>query len=160
METTTQQDKIDDFQVSYWKEERERSLRNKWYAIGRIDLLIISISGGSIYLIFEIIKYLSSKIPPITDYQLIKIAGLFFGSAIIINFLSQIFGQSANRYDAKYCKGKMNRELKKTVSESDITVPQCWANAYSKAVNICNALSIISMSIGLILLSVFTYTTL
>ena len=34
----------EDFKLERWIRHEERTLGNKWYAIGRIDLLIISIS--------------------------------------------------------------------------------------------------------------------
>lgn len=157
MDAESENTKINEFEVAYWRDERERAIKNKWYAIGRIDLLIISISGGSIYLIFEMIKYMHTLNPPITTYTSLKVAGLFFGLAIIVNFLSQIFGQKANKYDARYTKSKMNQARQIHVHDSELSVPECWAKAYSKAVDVSNVVSVCSMMIGIILLGIFTY---
>lgn len=157
MENEIKNQPINEFEVAYWKDERERAIKNKWYAIGRIDLLIISISGGSIYLIFEMIKYMHTLTPPITNYTSLKVAGLFFGLAIIVNFLSQIFGQKANKYDARFTKSKMNQARNFIINDSELSVPECWAKAYSKAVDVSNFISVTSMMIGIVLLGIFTY---
>ena len=149
--------KVNKFDVTYWANERERALTHKWYAIGRIDLLIISISGGSIFFIFELIKYVKEQ-NSCPDYTLAKIAGLSFMLAIILNFVSQIFGMKANKSDAKYCKGMMEIERKKTVSEMEIGGHRSLASSYSKAVNACNIMSYITMAIGAILIMIFAST--
>jgi len=148
--------KVNRFNVNYWKDERERAIKNRWYAIGRMDLLIISISGGGIYLIFQIIKHISDKQLSI-NYDALKVSGILFTIAIVVNFFSQLFGLKANEWDTAYCKGELNKARKLNVNEAELSTSKCWADIYSNRVEICNWISIITMGLGVSLLVAYTY---
>ncbi len=60
----------------------------KGYAIQRIDLLIISVSGASIYLSLEIMKYMHEANLAWSNWPF-KLAGLLFVLSIVTNFLGQ-----------------------------------------------------------------------
>ena len=61
---------VDEFDLNWWVRHRERTLEHKWYAIGRLDLLVISISGGGLYIVFEILKFLKTEDLTVDTYLL------------------------------------------------------------------------------------------
>ena len=78
-------------------EQKKDAIEGWKYALQRMDLLIISISGAGVYVCLEAIKYSSEK-----NYQnvwLIKIGGLLFVLGIVINFISQHTGKLSNKYE-------------------------------------------------------------
>ena len=78
--------------------ERKKMCHSGWfYAIQRIDLLIITISGAGVYVILEMLKF--SRENPLPHLLALKVSGCFFIAAIIINFYSQITGMNANEQD-------------------------------------------------------------
>jgi len=148
-----------DYLVQRWITNKERSLSHKWYAIARIDLLIISISGGGLYILFELIKYYKSINGQ--DITGLKISGVFFMAAILVNFLSQFFGYEANDCEAKFSNLKFLQAIKeKEVIQSEFDRIDRKGKTYNFLVDITNWLSVGSMVLGLILLSVHTYVNL
>ena len=127
------EDKKLEFQANRWANNKERSLRNKWYAIGRIDLLIISISGAGIYSCFEIIKFMySNKIE--SEFLMLKIAGALFVFSILLNFISQFASEYSNDKNAIYNNKKFNDPQRFSVGESCFLV---WTEFnFSKLENI------------------------
>jgi len=145
-----------DYNVQRWINNKERSLSHKWYAIARIDLLIISICGGGIYVLFELIKYY--KIIQDVDITGLKISGVFFLLAVLINFVSQFCGYYANSNEAKFSNLKFLQAInEKVVSEEEFDKIDKKVNGFNKWVDITNWGSIISMILGLFLLAIHTY---
>jgi len=149
-----------EYQVQRWQKNKERALTNKWYAIARIDLLIVSISGGGIYIIFELIKYFYQAHLTMSTTP-IKYAALFFTFAIITNFVSQFFGSSANNLNAKFS----NIEFKHAIGEQekdmcDLKILQDKIDTADKWVNIFNVMSVCAMFVGIIILVVYNFNNL
>ena len=90
------------------KERQKLSWEGMFYSIQRIDLLVISISGAGIYVCLETLKFNKENCMDIGS--LIKISGCFFLIAIIVNFISQVFGRNSNYYDYLWCEEKINSE--------------------------------------------------
>lgn len=82
--------------LTHFAETRER----KFYAIRRLDLLVISISGAGIYSGFEMLKFIGVEIAPLAISG-IKMAGFLFIFAIVLNLLSQWSGYYANDLEEK-----------------------------------------------------------
>lgn len=144
-----------EFKVQRWYDNRNRALANKWYAIGRIDLLIISISGGGIYIVFELIKHFQGLG---VNLIVLKLAALLFTIAIIVNFISQFYGYSANELEAKYNNIEFKNaidELKKDDCDQKILDDKIKGKNWW--VNFCNYISVAAMLIGVTLLVVFNF---
>ncbi len=140
------------------KERQKLSWQGVFYGIQRIDLLIISISGAGIYICFETLKYLHESSMDISNS--IKISGGFLLIAIMINFLSQIFGRKSNYYDYLWCEVKLDAkdeptDEQKTLIKDYDNKPDC----YSSITNWLTYISIGFMSIGLICLTYYFFTT-
>jgi|LakMenEpi03Aug12_release.lakeMendotaPanAssembly.Ray.scaffolds.fasta_scaffold741971_1 hypothetical protein len=145
-----------DYTVRRWLDNKERSLSHKWYAIARIDLLIISISGGGIYILFELIKYYKSV--GVIDISGLKVSGVLFMLSISINFISQFFGYEANDCEAKYSNLKFLQAIKeKDVNQIDFDKMDRKGKKYNFLVDLTNWVSVGLMILGLSLLSVHTY---
>lgn len=135
-------------------EKQKLSWQGMTYSIQRMDLLIVSISGAGIYICLETLKYLADNKLDIS--LIIRISGGFFLFAIVINFISQMFGYQANRYDFLMREQIISSGKKTSRSE------QCAIEAfdrksdfYSKWTTILNYLSIMLMLLGLVLLMWF-----
>ena len=103
-----------ELQAKRWSDNKSKSIDHEWYAIQRMDLLTISISGALIYMSLEIFKHISyNKLE--VDTCLMKISAVFAVLSIVINFVSQYFGYEANSKDAVY----NNKKLLKTIGEID-----------------------------------------
>ena len=87
------------------QDRQNRSWDGIMYSIQRIDLLIIAISGASIYVILETMKYLRTAGVEIPD--IIKWSGGLFLGAIIFNFIGQWYGKKANEEDYLMCETKL-----------------------------------------------------
>lgn len=154
-------DKEKDFWKQEWKEKRERALVNKWYAIGRLDLLVISISAGGIYVVLTLLEY---SLDPVKELEFLnsiwlKLVGVTFLIAIISNFISQMFGYGANKQDSIRAREKMYQvnELKE-FNEKKLSNAECWIDIHNKGVDISNGISIGLMIVGLVGLSVLLMT--
>lgn len=142
------------FKIERWIKHEERSLSNKWYAIGRIDLLIISISGGGLFVLFETFKFIHGLKPPI-DVGLLKCGAIYFVIAIIVNFVSQVFGFYANKYEAIFATKSIKKETGEQVDSLEFAKLDVKIDFLNLSLNISNGISVISMFIGIILTSIF-----
>ena len=110
-----------EFKVQRWYDNKNRALSNKWYAIGRMDILVISICGGGIYVLFELIKYY--KTTQTVDLSGLKIAGILFLIAVAINFISQFLGYYSNSNEALYSNLKFLEAIgDRKVTEDELSV--------------------------------------
>lgn len=150
-------EKVNKFDRDWWVNHRERALQNKWYAIGRIDLLVVSISGGGIYIIFEAMKFIiENKLA--TDVSLLKTSGVIFTISIALNFVSQVFGWNANKYEAKWSKFKIDESRKKPIDAEEVGKVDFKVSICNWCVAVTNNLSIIGMLAGVVILLVFNYS--
>ncbi|MFN5555404.1 MAG: hypothetical protein ACK57K_02260 [Chryseotalea sp.] len=142
------------FKLDRWVKHEERSLSNKWYAIGRIDLLIISISGGGLFVMFETFKFVREQKLEM-DLSLLKCGAIFFAAAIIVNFISQVFGFYANKYEAEFANNNIKKEIGKEVDDLVFAKLDVKIDFLNPALNIANSTSVLAMFVGIILLAVF-----
>lgn len=129
-----------------------------FYAMQRIDLLIISVSGAGIYGCWDIIKFLNDeKLIPSANVCLLKISGFLFLLTIIVNFLGQWFSYKANIKD-DYAKRTELQDIENDcVGHNKITIDtsRFFSDLYSKVVEYTNIFSLLFLISGLILLSSF-----
>ena len=144
----------DDFKLERWIRHEERSLGNKWYAIGRIDLLIISISGGGLYIVFETFKFVKEQ-KLCVSLDLLKWGAIFFTAAIIVNFISQVVGFYANKFEAVYANKKIKKETGEEVDDLTFATIDVKIDFLNQSLNISNGVSVISMFVGIILIAIF-----
>lgn len=156
-------EKKQDVKLQRWIKHEERSLSNKWYATSRIDLLIISISGGGLYIAFETLKFIKEQKFQI-DYNFLQWAGGFFAFAIAINFVSQIFGFYANKNEAEYANKQIKKQMNDYKNDDELSVLNLEisdldgnCNTNNKRVRICNIASIGAMVVGILLLAIFHF---
>lgn len=142
------------FKIERWIKHEERSLSNKWYAIGRIDLLIISISGGGLFVLFETFKFVVEQ-KLLMDVGLLKCAAICFATAIIVNFISQIFGFYANKYEATYANKSIKKETGQHIEDLVFAKLDVKIEFLNQSLNILNGVSVVSMFVGIVLTAVF-----
>lgn len=126
----------------------------KFYAIQRIDLLVISISGAGIYVIFETLKYSLEK-NSCLNLTLLKFAGLLFVLSIISNFLSQWSGYNANKLDIKKTEFLIDIEKGEEVKDKSINNIQIKINQSNTYTKWLNFISTGIMIVGIVLLTLF-----
>lgn len=89
---------IKETSVKNYKLERYRRIWEAlFYTHQRIDILLISISGGGIYVCLETIKYLRDN-----DYAIewtIKVSALAFVLSIVANFIGQMLSSAVHSCD-------------------------------------------------------------
>ncbi|WP_346862852.1 hypothetical protein [uncultured Draconibacterium sp.] len=139
-------------------ERQKMASDNLHYSDRRIDLLLISISGGGIYVCMETIKYLSTNTKEI--HWLIWLAGIGFLITIITNFIGQFIGRAANHNDYLWCDAMLEKQSleNKTDVESkrhkedlknEIEEYDRLSDNYSRAISPINIFSTLSMIVGL-----------
>ncbi|MEP0266521.1 hypothetical protein [Dokdonia sp.] len=128
------------------------------YALRRMDLLIISISGGGIFLIFQILKTQAAGQIILDSTSLLKFSGLVFLLSIIANFASQITGYRANDFEEKYTIQQISNIEGNEIDKCQQKIYDSKSIYYTKATNILNMVSTVLMFLGLILLVYFNYT--
>lgn len=145
------------------EERKKQSWDGMFYSIQRIDLLIVSICGGGIYVCLETVKYLAGK--HYICSNLIKLCGAAFLVGIILNFLSQHYGLKANREDYFMCQSILDSKkegLNKSEKDQlilDIDNLDKKSESYSKCTIWFNNVSMYAMFLGLVLIFIFFVTT-
>ena len=158
MSTFIEMKKKNEIKYNAWNEHLNNTRERTNYSIRRMDLLIISISGAGIYVIFETLREFKSGKIPIDDSTLLLICGLCFLTAIISNFISQKTGYYSNDFEEKYICIELRKIQGKKIDgclqdEFDKKVKR-----FNKITNILNIVSISLMLIGLILLAIFNFS--
>ncbi len=142
------------------KERQKLAWEGLFYSNRRIDLLLVSISGGGIYACLETVKFLSEKDASV--HWLIWISASSFLFTIIVNFIGQFVGKKANHYDYLYCDAKIeggedpNCEAEMEIKKYD-ELSDKFSNAVGPINIACTVLMIAGLtSILLYFLAVFT----
>ena len=125
-----------------------------FYSIQRIDLLIISISGAGIYTCFEILKYVRQEHLG-TNLCFLKLTGILFTSAIILNFISQFTAYKGNFNSFLKADKEIDQIENSTNNEIEINNLTGYISVYDKITNIINIISALIMIISLICLTIF-----
>lgn len=140
-----------------WKDHLANTRSRTNYSLKRMDLLIISISGAGLYVIFETLREFKAGKVAVNDTSLLFWAGIFFLISIVVNFLSQISGYIVNTKEETYALRKLE-EIEGY--QIDYTVLSKLDKKIGR-LNILTAIlhysSIISMFLGLIVLVVFNF---
>lgn len=120
------------------------------YSIRRMDLLIISIGGAGVYVILETLKqvYLTK---PLDCIWVLKVAGVLFVLAIILNFISQWTGMKANESETLRCE----EELAEDCNDKKAFEYQLSAKSFNSWTIGLNSASMIVMFIGLMILAIY-----
>ncbi len=140
--------------LEFSKEKQKSALDNLRYSYQRMDLLIITISSGGLYLCFELIKYLVVNKVQI-DWS-IKISVAFFVFSIILNFISQLTGIKTNKND--YLMEDLNIKNSFKLNENQIREQEKYdrnAEYASKLTEKLNIFSIVSFLLGIVFISIF-----
>ena len=89
-------------QIKRWEEHLRSSRQNKFYAVQRIDLLIIAISSTGIFISLKaFVADIAHK--SYSDYYIfVAEAILFFIASIVYNFISQRTSYLANGFEIKW----------------------------------------------------------
>ena len=149
--------KKEELRYNAWNEHLNSTRERINYSVRRMDLLIISISGAGIYIIFETLREFKKGQIEICNSSLIIASGIFFLLAIMVNFLSQRAGYQANTNEESYTLLKLQEIKGQEVDEESQQKLDKKVNRYNKLTEILNISSIILMFIGLIMLTVFNY---
>lgn len=127
------------------------------YSIRRMDLLVISISSGGLYVFFETIKHLKTNKIEIDSHTLF-FSGIFFVLAIIINLLSQLSGYYSNNYEEKYINIELSKlKINDTSDSCEQNRYDRLINLFDKLTNILNAISLMLLFTGLSYITYFYY---
>lgn len=132
------------------EKEKNMAHQNMFYSVQRIDLLIIAVSGAGVYVCLETLKFIvEEKLDE--SPLLIKLAGLMFVLAVVVNFISQITSKKTNYYDYLMSCAILEDDEKKAERYD------CISGNWDMATTLFNTSSIVIMSIGLILILVFFF---
>ncbi|AZQ42761.1 hypothetical protein [Nonlabens ponticola] len=157
-------------------EKKQRKL-NKWqnhldittefidYSQKRMDILIISLGSGTLYVIFETLKGLKeieTNSESIEFPNILLSSGIFIGLSIISNFISQYTSLIANKNEKIYVECTICEIEDGCLDQDDVNrqkIADKKSKAYNKATTIFNLASIITLCVGIALLGVFYFLT-
>ena len=129
----------------------------EFYSIQRIDLLVISVSGAGVYLVFETLKFLLTE-EILVDRTALMAGGICFVVAILLNFACQWAGYYTNKHEACWAQYEHKRQCKEPITSEEDQV-QCrhdtLAKIYSWWLRVLNIASTITMLIGVVLIAFF-----
>ena len=140
-----------------WNEHLSNTKERTNYSIRRMDLLIISICGAGIYIIFETLREFKTGEVAIENDNILISSGLFFLFAITFNFISQITGYHANNNEEKYITQELNKILQKNHDEIKQNIFDKNVTSFNSWTDILNILTILLMFLGLFFLALFNY---
>ena len=149
-----------DFYLQRLLKHQDNTLANKSYAIQRFDLLIISISGAGLYLIFELFKFIHMNKSGLTiqNSMWLKIAGIAFTLSIIVNFFSQWSGLKANSFEERWVNRQITIQTGGEVDEKEIKKMDKNSQRFTTITNVFNNVSTLLMIAGLVILASFNIT--
>ncbi len=150
-------DKKKEIKYNAWNEYLINTREKTNYAIRRFDLLLITLSGAGIYIIFETIREFKTGKVLIDDSILLSLSGAALLLSIICNFTSQFTGYKANHNEEKYIIIQLCKIEGKNYDKSDRKEYNRKSKLYTKRTNKLNFISMILMFIGLGLLAYFNY---
>lgn len=152
---------VDQKKIDRWEKHYSGALERKFYSIQRIDLLIITISGACIYIVFQILQFLQSPDADCINQStiLLKVSAIFSVLAIVVNFLSQISGYHANKNEALYANRFIKQLIADKMDEKALEKFDNKSSHYSKLTNMANTVSAIFMAIGILFLVVYNLIT-
>lgn len=150
--------KKDQLKYNAWNEHLNNTRERTNYSIRRMDLLIISICGAGIYIIFETLREFKTGKVEIDNSTLLMLCGLCFLVAIISNFISQKTGYYSNDNEEKFISLELKKIQGKDIDNCEQEEYDRKVKKFDKATNLLNITSISLMLIGLILLAIFNFS--
>ncbi|MCJ8288375.1 MAG: hypothetical protein HRT58_21875 [Crocinitomicaceae bacterium] len=135
-------------ELKEFRKRRDLSYSNLFYSDQRLDLLVIAISGGGLYVALETMKFFKEHDLEIDTIWLLKLAGIAFVVCIISNFVSQILSKLSNRYDYLMCDYAEDDYCKSQLYDSK-------SEKFDKLVTVTNWISYTLLFLGLICLMAF-----
>lgn len=152
-------EKIDiseDYKIEKLKNSKKMACDGWNYSLQRMDLLIISISSAGVYIVLETIKFSFDKSHALNNPATLKISGIFFVLSIIINFLSQLTGQSANTHHINWVDEQLLSDKPPTqIQLQKIDNCNSTASKWHTFTSRLNVASMVLLFIGLILIMVY-----
>ena len=141
-------------ELERWIKHREQAYTHSFYSSQRFDLLIISISGAGIYIVFETMRFIKENC---FDYSLFCLigAGIVFTLAIMLNFGSQLTAQKANSDEVEWTDLTIDDIMGENSDQSKIDNLDLSSTKYDKATSWLNYFSAGFMASGVILLLIF-----
>ncbi|MBL8002379.1 MAG: hypothetical protein JNL05_10495 [Flavobacteriales bacterium] len=133
----------------------------EFYAIQRIDLLVISISGAGIYIVFETLKFMLQQRIALNPSTL-EWGGVCFVLATLLNFASQWAGYYTNKHEACWAQFEHKRlggaclNDKEAQEQKDHDTAAHLAGIWTRRFNLASTLA---MLVGMVLLLVFNLTS-
>ncbi len=151
--------------IKWYEERKKNAFIISHYGEQRTDLLIVSISGASLYLCLQTLQYLITADQIYSNWP-IKLSGVLFLCAIISNFISQLKSKKSSQNDELWADRNIKKiELNEKTSKKAIDLNQeidnfdYLADKYSKSTAFFNKLSIWFMIGGIcFLLGFFLFT--
>lgn len=132
------------------------SKENKLYALKRLDIMIVALSSGGIYLGIELIKLPYEILPK----SLFVMPSLIFSLAIIANIISQWTGYKSNTYESEWidlelesCQSKKRKKSNKELQGK----LDCKVQHYNKVTSFFNGLSSILLILGILLSGIIVF---
>lgn len=149
--------KLDVEKYNNWFSHLESTKDRTNYAVRRMDLMTISISGAGIYVVFETLKFFKEPGNILEHPILLAASGIFLLVSICVNFLAQITGYYANNYEEKYIYEVLEELQGKEFDKCAMEEYDRKVSRFNKATDIFNVASMVSMFIGLIGLFILYY---
>jgi hypothetical protein len=159
METNEQNSNndVDQNYIDRLLKHQEQTKEKEFYGVKRIDVLIVSLSGAGIYIIFEMLKFFKEQ-DIVEKYNLcpLKVAGVLFAISIFLNFISQWTGYYANRFESDSTEITIQKEKKKPFSQVALNSTDANVTLFNRLTDVLNVSSTGCMLIGIIILTFFT----
>lgn len=90
---------------------------------------------------------------------LLKTSALFSAIAIVVNFLSQIFGYQANKFEVHYSREVINQLEEGITDEKKLEIIDAKSIAYNRLTGVANTISAVLMGVGIIALVIYNLLT-
>lgn len=140
---------------------KDQTIERKDYGIKIIDLLIISLSGAGIYVIFETLKFLLKPEAKEIGAEVIflKVSGVVFALAISANFISQWTGHLANHHLDNSLEIQISKEKGDEIDKCELHDVEKKITFYNVLTHVLNIASTMLMVLGVSILGYFYLVT-
>ena len=147
--------------INQWMLHKSEAVERAFYSIKRIDVLIVTISGACIYIVFEILRFIHSPECDIvnSNTDILKTSAIFSVLAISSNFASQITGLYTNNYEVEYTSHKINLIEKKQKDDKILIKIDKKVKRFDNWTRILNISSALCMAFGIVLLVIYNLIT-
>lgn len=123
------------------------------YSVDRFDILIISISSGGLIFSMGFVKDILS-VYCVTNFFLLKLSWIFFGTSIMSNLISQVTGFYANKLEIRISNNLIRKENKKPMKGNQ-SKSEKYRKLLDNLTQILNGCSLLLTISAIILLIIF-----